>query len=246
MSVTTYRNNITRLQGQIADLKNKEASERKKEVDLISKINDLTKRLTTSKSSSTTQSLQRQIDSKLKDQVRIQSKFADYQKQAANKQKEIDRNQNSLTKAIDQETKKRQNAELNFLRTKESYNRNELNNIQRLNSELEKQQFIFQNHPVSVEDIAKDDEEFNMNELLELHSKIDDVLKRLEKLGLGQEIIFEEIEGLKTKSKKISKKDLKLILIGQLVSFGSGVIDTETASQIFEQLTDVQLSNLIG
>src|SRR5690606_49208 len=133
-----------------------------------------------------------------------------------------------------------------FLRTKESYNRNELNNIQRLNSELEKQQFIFQDHSVSVEDIAKDDEEFNMNELIELHSKIDDVLERLEKLGLGQEIIFEEIESLKTKSKKISKKDLKLILIGQLVSFGSGVIDTETASQIFEQLTDVQLSNLIG
>lgn len=63
---------------------------------------------------------------------------------------------------------------------------------------------------------------------------------------MGQEIIFDEIEGLKGKSKKISKKDLKLILIGQLVSFGSGVIDTETASQIFEQLTDVHLSNLIG
>src|SRR5690606_14873818 len=122
-------------------------------------IYDLTKRLTTSKTGSTIQSIQRQIDSKLKDQVRIQSKISDYQKQTVNKQKEIDRNQNSLTKALDQETKKRQNAELNFLRTKESYNRNELNNIQRLNSELEKQQFIFQDHSVSVEDIAKDDEE---------------------------------------------------------------------------------------
>lgn len=93
--------------------------------------------------------------------------------------------------------------------------------------------------------MTKDDEEYNISELIDLHSKIDNVLEKLEKLGLGQEIIFEEIEGLKSKSKKISKKDLKLILIGQLISFGGDVIDTDTASQIFEQLADVQLSNLI-
>lgn len=246
MSTNTYRSNITRLQGQIADIKKKETAERKKEVDLLSKINNLSRQLTTSKSTSSIQSLQRQLETKSKEQVSIQTKITDFQKQIANKQKEIDRNQINLSRAVDQETKKRQNDELSFLRTKESYNRNELTNIQRLNSELEKQQFIFQNHSVSVEDITKNDEEYSINELIDLHSKIDNVLEKLEKLGMGQEIIFEEIEGLKGKSKKISKKDLKLILIGQLVSFGSGVIDTETASQIFEQLTDVQLSNLIG
>ncbi|WP_010520316.1 hypothetical protein [Aquimarina agarivorans] len=98
---------------------------------------------------------------------------------------------------------------------------------------------------ISVDEISKNDEEYSVNELVDLHFKIDAVLEKLEKLGLGQEIIFEEIEGLKTKSKKISKKDLKLMLIGQLVSFGNGVVDSETAGQILEKLTDVQLSNLI-
>ncbi|WP_010520315.1 hypothetical protein [Aquimarina agarivorans] len=106
MSANTYRNNVSRLQGQIADLKKKEASERKKDVDLVSKINNLSKRISTTKSSTTIQSLQRQIESKLKEQVRFQSKIADIQKQIANKQKELDRNQTNLTRAIEKETKK--------------------------------------------------------------------------------------------------------------------------------------------
>lgn len=68
----------------------------------------------------------------------------------------------------------------------------------------------------------------------------------MEKLGFGQEIIFDEIEELKTKSKKITKKDLKMMLIGKLVSFGVGKVDTETASQIFETITDVDLTKYIG
>lgn len=131
MSVNTYRNNITRIQGQIADIKKKEASERKKEINLISKINDLSKRITKSRSALTSQSIQRQIDSKFKEKVRAQTKIADYQKQITNKQKQIDQNQNSLTRALDQEAKKRQNTELNFFKSKESYNRNELNSIKK-------------------------------------------------------------------------------------------------------------------
>lgn len=245
MSTTTYRNNIARLQGQIADLKKKEATERKKEVNLSSKINELSRKISTSKSTSTIQSYQRQVESKSKEQVRIFEKLADIQKQLVQKQKELDRNQEQLSKGLIQETKKRQTDELNFLRTKESFNRNELSNIRQINTELEKQQFIFQNHTVNVEDISDDDDEFNVSELVNLHSKIDSVLEKLEKLGLGQEIIFGEIEDLKAKSKKVSKKDLKLLLIGQLVSFGSGIIDTDTASQIFETLTGVHLSKLI-
>jgi hypothetical protein len=245
MSTTTYRNNITRLQGQIADLKKKEATERKKEVDLSSKVNDLSRKISNTKSVSTIQSYQKQIESKTKERAGVLGKIADYQKQVVQKQKEVEKNQVQLSKALNQENKKRQSDEINFLRTKESFNRNELSNIRQINSELEKQQFIFQNHSVNVDDISNDNEEFNLSELTDLHSKIDLVLDKLEKLGLGQEIIFEEIEDLKVKSKKVSKKDLKLMLIGQLVSFGSGIIDTDTASQIFETLTGVHLSKLL-
>lgn len=42
-ATTTYRNNVNRIDAQIVDLLKKQAIEKKKEVDLNSKINDLTK-----------------------------------------------------------------------------------------------------------------------------------------------------------------------------------------------------------
>lgn len=60
---------------------------RKKEVDLISKINEFSRSATTSKNTTTIQSLHRQIESKSKEQVRIQMKIADIHKQIASKQK---------------------------------------------------------------------------------------------------------------------------------------------------------------
>ncbi len=246
MSSTTYRNNINRINGQIADLKKKQTAERKKEVDLTSKINDLSRKMLTTKSNSTLQSYQRQIESKSKEMVRAGEKIADYHKKITDKNKELTRNQDSLTKEIDKETKKRQSNELNFLKEKERLNRSELNNIRNINSELQQQQFVFQNYTADKTDLSGNDEEYDLNELADLHSRIDKVLAKLEKLGFGQEIIFDEIEELKSKSKKITKKDLKMMLIGKLVSFGVGKVDTETASQIFETITDVDLTKYIG
>jgi hypothetical protein len=48
-----------------------------------------------------------------------------------------------------------------------------------------------------------------------------------------------------SKSKKITKKDLKMMLIGKIVSFGVGTVDTETASQIFETITGIHLTKYI-
>lgn len=87
--------------------------------------------------------------------------------------------------------------------------------------------------------------DYTLNELTDLHNRIDSVLEKLEKLGLGQEIIFDEIEELKAKSKKISKKDLKMMLIGKLVSFGTGKIDTKQAAEIFEEITNIDLTKMI-
>jgi len=245
MSVSSYRNKVSQLNSQIADLMKKQTAERKKEVDLTSKINDLTKRMLSTKSLSTAQSYQRQIDTKSKDLIRISSKVADFEKKLADKRKELARNQGNLTKAIDSETKKRQSQELSFLKEKERINRSELTNIRNINQEIQHQQNIFQDYQVPESNLSDDDIDYSLKELTELHQRIDSVLEKLEKLGYGQEIIFDEIEQLKSKSKKISKKDLKMMLIGKIVSFGMGKIDTDLAAQIFEEITKVDLTKLI-
>ena len=245
MSVSSYRNKVSQLNSQIADLMKKQTAERKKEVDLTSKINDLTKRMLSTKSLSTAQSYQRQIDTKSKELIRISKKVADFEKKLADKRKDLSRNQGYLTKAIDSETKKRQNQELNFLKEKERINRSELSNIRSINQEIQRQQNIFQDYQIPESELTDNDVEYSLKELSELHQRIDSVLDRLDKLGFGQEIIFEEIEELKGKSKKISKKDLKMMLIGKIVSFGMGKIDTELAAQIFEEITNVDLTKLI-
>lgn len=245
MSVSSYRNKVSQLNSQIADLMKKQTAERKKEVDLNSKINDLTKRMLSARSMSTAQSYQRQIDSKSKELIRISTKVADFEKKLADKRKELSRNQDNLTKALDSEAKKRQNQELNFLKEKERMNRSELSNIRNINHEIQRQQSIFQDYQVPESELTENDVEYSLKELTELHQRIDSVLERLDKLGFGQEIIFEEIEELKGKSKKISKKDLKMMLIGKIVSFGMGKIDTELAAQIFEEITNVDLTKLI-
>ncbi|MBW4971618.1 hypothetical protein KZY98_14225 [Croceibacter atlanticus] len=104
---------------------------------------------------------------------------------------------------------------------------------------------MFDNYQVPESELTDDDVDYSLKELTELHERINSVLEKLEKLGFGQEIIFEEIEQLKGKSKKISKKDLKMMLIGKIVSFGMGKIDTELAAQIFEEITNVDLTKLI-
>jgi len=245
MSVSSYRNKVSQLNSQIADLMKKQTAERKKQVDLNSKINDLSKRMLSTKSISTAQSYQRQIDSKSKELIRVSTKVADFEKKLADKRKELSRNQDYLTKALDNETKKRQNQELNFLKEKEKINRSELSNIRNINHEIQRQQSIFQDYQVPESELTENDVEYSLKELTELHQRIDSVLERLDKLGFGQEIIFEEIEELKGKSKKISKKDLKMMLIGKIVSFGMGKIDTDLAAQIFEEITNVDLTKLI-
>lgn len=245
MSVSNYQNKINQLNSQIADLMKKQTVERKKQVDLNSKINDLSKKTLSTKNLSTAQNYQKQIETKSKELIRISTKIAEFEKKIADKRKELSQNQNYLTKAIDKETKKRHNQELNFLKEKERINRSELSNIRNINNEIQRQQSIFQNYQIPESELMSNDIEFTLKELYELHQRIDSVLEKLEKLGFGQEIIFEEIEELKGKSKKISKKDLKMMLIGKIISFGAGKIDADLAAQIFEEITNVDLNKLI-
>ncbi len=68
---------------------------------------------------------------------------------------------------------------------------------------------------------AQPQSDFSTSQLVELNSKIDDVLYQLKLMGLGQEIIFQEIEELKKDACRVTKKDLGLMVIGKVVEFGS-------------------------
>ncbi|MDM8162211.1 hypothetical protein QUH73_20525 [Labilibaculum sp. K2S] len=245
MSVSSYQNNINRLNQQIADLLKKQNAERKKQVDLSGKISDLSKKMLSTSSLSTAQSYQRQAQTKEKELVRVESKIGDSEKQLATKRKELFRNQENLKKALEQDDKKRRNTEKAHLREKESFNRQELNHVRSLNTELERQQNLFSSFSNVSSSSLGNDTDYSLKELIELNERIDNVLSKLEKLGMGQEILFEEIENLKEKGKKISKKDLGLILIGQLVSFGAGKIDSETIKFVFENITGIDLTKMI-
>lgn len=246
MSVTTIRNTINRINKDIANLKKKQAEGRKKELDIERKINDLQIKVSKSNKPATVQRYQRQIDTKSKELYRASKKVADYQGKIAQKGQQLANEQSKLSKQLDRETKKKQNNELTFLKKKSQLSRSELGTIRSVSRELQRQQQIFQGYAIDKQDLSGNDEEYDLKELADLHSRIDDVLAKLEKLGFGQEIIFSEIEELKSKSKKITKKDLKMMLIGKLVSFGAGKLDTSNIAQIFETITDINLTKYIG
>ncbi len=73
----------------------------------------------------------------------------------------------------------------------------------------------------------------------QINKKVDIVLQKLESIGYGQEIIFEEIEELKSLSGKLNKKNWVQLLKGKVVDLAvSQVINKETASYILETLSE--------
>lgn len=84
---------------------------------------------------------------------------------------------------------------------------------------------------------------FSNDELKDVYSKIDIILEELNKLGLGQQIIFEEIESMKGNATKLNKKDFKMLFLGKVV--GTGFIEllkNDTVQEFFE----VDLPKLIS
>lgn len=77
---------------------------------------------------------------------------------------------------------------------------------------------------------------------IEINKRIDEVITELKKLGLGQEIIYNEIEELKEVYVKVNnKKTWAQTLKGKLVDIAlSQALDTDTLKFIYEQLTSHQ------
>lgn len=80
----------------------------------------------------------------------------------------------------------------------------------------------------------------NINEnQVEFENTIDEILSKLEKLGYGQEIIFEEIEELKNLHLHLNKKNFGQILKGKLVDLAlSKTIENDTISYIYHKITE--------
>ena len=194
MSVSTYQNNINRLNQQIADLLKKQNAERKKQVDLNVKISDLSKRMLSSSSLSTAQSYQRQVQSKEKELVNIEKKISDFEKQLASKRKELSQNQENLRKALEQEDKNVGSTEKAHLREKETFNRQELTHVRSLNNELERQQNLFSSFSNVSESSLGNDTDYNLKELIDLNERIDTVLDTLEQLGLGRKFYLKRFK----------------------------------------------------
>lgn len=78
-----------------------------------------------------------------------------------------------------------------------------------------------------------------------LNAKLDQVLINLQKLGFGQEIIFEELEEMREQIGKMSKKNWGQLLKGKLIDLAVGqVINKEVAGDVFRFLTDQSLNLL--
>ena len=84
-------------------------------------------------------------------------------------------------------------------------------------------------------------EKINENNV-EFDKTIDEILTKLEKLGYGQQIIFDEIEELKDLHSNLNKKNFGQILKGKLLDLAlAKLIENDTISFIYKTITDEQI-----
>jgi len=105
------------------------------------------------------------------------------------------------------------------------------------NEELEHQNAIL------ISNLSKQSgEKFDQDELIGVYQKIDEILGELNKLGLGQEIIFDEIESMKSTANKLSKKDFKMLFLGKVV--GTGTMEL-MKNEVVKNFFEVEIPKLI-
>ncbi len=85
----------------------------------------------------------------------------------------------------------------------------------------------------------KPDDVFSTEEESKLHSKLNEIIDQLNKQGLGQEIIFEEIESLKNHF-NLGKKTWFQLLKGKLIDLTiKEVLNKTIVAAIYDNLSDV-------
>ncbi|MFA6013318.1 MAG: TIR domain-containing protein [Desulfobacteraceae bacterium] len=114
MSLSSYQDQINRVEKDIADLHKKIADETKKEIDKNKQIDSINRSVTKSTSLSTLQSKQRQIQGYQTDILNCKNRVADHQKKIADKSVELGRKKQDLRKAEENESKKSQKQQVDF------------------------------------------------------------------------------------------------------------------------------------
>ncbi|MFC6098360.1 hypothetical protein ACFPVY_17060 [Flavobacterium qiangtangense] len=72
----------------------------------------------------------------------------------------------------------------------------------------------------------------------EINHKIDEIIQELNKLGLGQEIIFDELSEMKDLYERLDKKNWGQLLKGKLIDLGlSQAVSIEVLNLIYKELT---------
>lgn len=85
----------------------------------------------------------------------------------------------------------------------------------------------------------KSDDQFSVEEETSLHCKLNEILDRLNKQGLGQEILFDEIESLKSHF-NLGKKTWLQLVYGKMISVtGDKMIEESISKEIINQITDM-------
>jgi hypothetical protein len=74
--------------------------------------------------------------------------------------------------------------------------------------------------PIDEDKIKALNVPFSDGEIIKLKDKIDKILEHLNKLGLGQEIIFDEIQVMRYSASQLTKKDFKMLFLGKVISTG--------------------------
>lgn len=84
----------------------------------------------------------------------------------------------------------------------------------------------------------KQEDVFSPEQESELHNKLNDILEGLEKQGVGQEVLFEEIEDLKNHF-NLGKKNWFQLLKGKVVDMTiKKVLDKTIVQEIYNQLSE--------
>ncbi len=88
-------------------------------------------------------------------------------------------------------------------------------------------------------------ENFNNSEIEELKKKIDSLIDDFKVNSFGSEILFEELQDLKSLITKVNKKNFGEVLKGKLVDLGiKEVLDIDNISYIFNQITGVDIKSI--
>lgn len=246
----------------VADAEREAHTKESAALTIRKKISALEQQIARTTSASTLSSYRSQLSSRHTELVRANTalstarkKVAVMQSTATEKREKLlaaeraeSKTQEEQRKKFDQATKKQRDEDARFAKQQETALGRQLVAHRAINAETRRSGSAFGARIAETpwERIADEDTIYSYDEAGEVRQRIEEVLKRLEDLGQGQSRLFDEIESLKDKANKVSRKDLRLLTVGTLMSYGSGVVDPANLVNFFTMITGAMLPGMLG